>query len=144
MDAADRTILRQLTSNGRTSLEVLARATNLAPSSVKRRMDRLERSGVIRGYTVLLAPDAFGNRLEVLMEITAVEGTQRGPLTDALAAQPEIVRAWTVTGDADALALVRVSDVSHLEQVIVRLQQTGSVARTRTQLLLTELINRGD
>ncbi|MEV4108466.1 Lrp/AsnC family transcriptional regulator [Nonomuraea sp. NPDC049695] len=91
----DRTILRQLTSNGRTSLEVLARAINLAPSSVKRRMDRLKRSGVIRGYTVLPAPDAFGNRLEVLMEITAVEGIQRGSLADALAAQPEIVRAWT-------------------------------------------------
>jgi DNA-binding Lrp family transcriptional regulator len=142
VDEVDRRILQKLSVNARASLDALARAVNLAPSSVKRRIDRLEHTAVIRGYTVILDRTALGHSVQALIEVFATNGTLRPPLLHLLAAHPEVERAWAVTGDADALALVRVRSVEHLDQLLLRLQHTGTVARTRTQVLLDELLNR--
>lgn len=143
MDDTDRDILRELSTNARASLDAIGRVVHLTPSSVKRRIERLEADGVINGYTVVVNREALGARLEVLMEVYVVTGVRRVALVDVLAAQPEIVRVWSVAGDADALALVRVRDTDHLEHMVLRLQETGKVARTRSQVLFSELLSRG-
>lgn len=143
MDDTDRGILRELSANARASLEAVGRAVHLTPSSVKRRIERLEADEVIRGYTVVVDRQALDARLEVLMEVYVVTGVRRTALVDVLASQPEIVRVWSVAGDADALALVRVRDTDHLERMVLRLQETGKIARTRSQVLFGELLNRG-
>lgn len=143
MDETDRGILRELSANARASLEAVGRAVHLTPSSVKRRIERLEADEVIRGYTVVVDRQALDARLEVLMEVYVAGGVRRTALVDVLASQPEIVRVWSVAGDADALALVRVRDTDHLERMVLRLQETGKIARTRSQVLFGELLNRG-
>ncbi|WP_031464355.1 Lrp/AsnC family transcriptional regulator [Sciscionella sediminilitoris] len=142
MDEIDRGILHELRRDGRSSLERLAHACGLAASSVKRRIARLEESGVIRGYTVRLDRFALGRGTQALIGVFAAAGTTREALTAALTGQEEIVRAWTTAGNADALALVQASDIDHLEEVILRLQRTKCIAHTRTQVLLSELVER--
>lgn len=142
MDETDRTILRELSANARASLEAVGRAVHLAPSSVKRRIERLEAGGVIRGYTVVVNRRALEAGLDVLMEVYVDTGVRRPALVKTLAAQPEIVRAWSVAGEADAMALVRVRDTDDLERVVLRLQETGTIARTRSQVLFSDLVSR--
>ncbi|MER5388708.1 Lrp/AsnC family transcriptional regulator [Saccharopolyspora sp. NPDC002686] len=143
VDDVDRRILHELGRNARTSLERLAEVSGLAPSSVKRRMARLEASGVIRGYTVQLDQRRLGLGLQALIGVFAAAGVTREALTALLTEQEEIVRAWTTAGSADALALIHARDSDHLEQIILRLQRTKAVVHTRTQILLTELVSRG-
>ncbi|MFI5688477.1 Lrp/AsnC family transcriptional regulator [Streptomyces sp. NPDC051636] len=143
MDETDRRILHELVRDARASLEHLGRVSGLAPSSVKRRIARLEDSGVIRGYTVQLNHRALGVGVKALLAVYVAPGTSRESLIASLSKEEEIVRAWTTAGQSDALALVHVRDTDHLEEVILRLQRMPGFAHTRTQILLTDLVNRG-
>ena len=55
---------------------------------------------------------------------------------------PEVVEAWSVTGEADAIARVRTQDNSDLERLIIDLQRHGPVERTRSQVVLSRLVHR--
>ena len=60
----------------------------------------------------------------------------------SLAKHPQVVEAWSVTGDADAIARVRTTDNADLERLIMDLQQDGQVIRTRSQVIMSALIAR--
>jgi Lrp/AsnC family transcriptional regulator, leucine-responsive regulatory protein len=59
-----------------------------------------------------------------------------------LAEQPEVGEAWSVTGEADAIARVRTADNSDLERLIMDLQRNGLVVRTRSQVVMSRLVSR--
>ena len=77
------------------------------------------------------------------MEITCVANMSPSALRDTLAVEPEIVAAYTVTGEADALVLVRATDVAHLEAAVERIRTNPGIARTKTIIVLSRLIARG-
>ena len=54
-----------------------------------------------------------------------------------------MVEALSVTGEADAIARVRTSDNADLERLIIELQQTAPVVRTRSQVVMSRLVSRG-
>ena len=54
----------------------------------------------------------------------------------------EVVEAWSVTGEADAIARVRTEDNTALERLIMDLQRNGLVVRTRSQVVLSRLVGR--
>jgi Lrp/AsnC family transcriptional regulator, leucine-responsive regulatory protein len=54
-----------------------------------------------------------------------------------------VVEAWSVTGEADAVARVRTADISDLERLIIDLQRNGLVARTRSVIVLSRLVFHG-
>jgi Lrp/AsnC family leucine-responsive transcriptional regulator len=54
-----------------------------------------------------------------------------------------VVEAWSVTGEADAIARVRTSDNADLERLIIDLQRDGLVERTRSQVVLSRLVHHG-
>ncbi len=56
---------------------------------------------------------------------------------------PEVVEAWSVTGEADAIARVRTADNADLERLIIDLQANGLVDRTRSQVVLSRLVFHG-
>jgi Lrp/AsnC family leucine-responsive transcriptional regulator len=54
---------------------------------------------------------------------------------------PEVVEAWSVTGEADAIARVMTEDNAGLERLIMELQRNGLVQRTRSQVVLSRLVS---
>jgi DNA-binding Lrp family transcriptional regulator len=62
-------------------------------------------------------------------------------VAETLRAYPEVVEAWSVTGDADAIARIRTRDNGDLERVIMDLQRDGLVQRTRSQVVLSRLVH---
>jgi Lrp/AsnC family leucine-responsive transcriptional regulator len=140
LDALDLRILDLLVQDGRRSASEIGRLVNLSPAATKRRIDRLEDSGYIRGYTAILDHTKLGRHLEAFAELRFAPGTQVGDIDHALDDLPELVESFTVAGDPDALVRLRVDDVDHLKRVIDRIRQSrrgsAKVIGTKTLIVL--------
>ncbi|MEA2473140.1 MAG: hypothetical protein QOE06_1055 [Thermoleophilaceae bacterium] len=143
LDDIDRRILALLGENARASLVEIGEHVSLSAPAVKRRIDRLERDGTIRGYTALIDREALGWTTEAFLEVFCEGDTSLPALRRALADHPEVVGAYTVAGDPEAIVHVRASDIPHLEKVIERIHSQTNVVRTRTNVVLTTLVERG-
>jgi len=86
----------------------------LSPPATKRRIDRLEAIGLIRGYTVTLDHRLAGERIDAFIELRLAPGTQVAEVDAAVTDLPEVVESFTLAGDPDALAHVRARDLEHL------------------------------
>jgi DNA-binding Lrp family transcriptional regulator len=142
MDAVDRQILALLVEDGRRTYDDIARQVSLSAPAVKRRVDRLRRQGALRGFTAVVDHAAMGSSTEALIELFFAPGTPLDEVAATLRGHPEVVEAWSVTGDADAIARVRAQDNADLERVIIALQAGGPVERTRSQVVLSRLVGR--
>ena len=132
-----------LMEDGRRTYDDIARRVNLTAPSVKRRVDRLRASGTLRGYTVVVDHAALGWNTEALVELFCRPGTTLAEVAVRLRDHPEVVEAWSVTGEADAIARVRTQDNADLERLIIDLQRGGLVERTRSQVVLSRLLYHG-
>ncbi|MGW1213846.1 Lrp/AsnC family transcriptional regulator [Streptomyces sp. NPDC001002] len=136
IDGVDRAILDLLVEDGRRTMTEIADRVGLSPSAVKRRVDRLERVGVISGYTVLLDHGKLGTSLEAFVELRFAGDVKVETIAMAAASVAEAQEVFTVAGDPDALVRVRVTNVQHLRDVIDRLRRTGAVIGTKTLMVL--------
>jgi Lrp/AsnC family transcriptional regulator, leucine-responsive regulatory protein len=141
MDPIDREILALLVEDARRTYDDIAGHVALSAPAVKRRVDRLRQRGALRGFTAVIDHAALGDRTEALLELFFAPGTTLEQVTATLRAYPEVVEAWSVTGDADAIARVRTRDNGDLERVIMDLQRDGLVQRTRSQVVLSRLVH---
>lgn len=135
LDPVDRQILEILRRNARTPVSEVARAVRLSAAPVSRRIERLEQTGVIRGYTALV-DDQQSGRLEAFTEVRLTGSTQTGELADIVRDVPEVEEFFTIAGDPDALVRIRVDDVDHLQRVVNAMRATGKVAGTKTLIVM--------
>jgi DNA-binding Lrp family transcriptional regulator len=143
MDATDKRILSLLLEDARRTYDDIGRRVKLSPPAVKRRVDRLRAEGVLRGFTAVVDQAALGWHTEALVELYYRPGTTLDQVARTLRDHPEVVEAWSVTGDADAIARVRTADNSDLERLIIDLQRNGLVERTNSKVVLSRLVRHG-
>jgi Lrp/AsnC family leucine-responsive transcriptional regulator len=142
VDDVDRKILALLVEDGRRTYDDIARRVSLSAPAVKRRVDRLREEGALRGFTAVLDHASLGAATEALIELFYAPGTLLDRVAETLRSHPEVVEAWSVTGDADAIARVRTRDNEDLERLIMDLQRDGLVIRTRSQVVMSQLVSR--
>ena len=140
LDDTDRRVLELLGRDGRASYAEIGLLVNLSATAVKRRVDRLRERGVVRGFTVVLDPGVLDWSTEAFVEVFCRERTPPEEILSSLRQFPEVVAAWTVTGDADALVHLRAADMRHLEAVIERIRREPGVQRSRSTVVLSRLI----
>jgi DNA-binding Lrp family transcriptional regulator len=140
MDAIDRKILALLVEDGRRTLDGVGGQVGLSASAVKRRVDRLRAAGALRGFTAVVDHAALGSGTEALLELFFAPGVLLEEVAATLRRHPEVVEAWSVTGEPDAIARVRTRDNADLERLITELQRDGRVVRTRSQVVLSALV----
>ncbi|MFE2428806.1 Lrp/AsnC family transcriptional regulator [Streptomyces sp. NPDC059373] len=138
-DELDARILALLLEQPRTSVREYARILGVARGTLQARLDRLERDGVITGYAPSLSPAALGHPVLAFVHIEVTQG-HLDDVGDALAAVPEIIEAFSITGGGDLFTRVVARDNAHLEDVIQRLIQVPGVVRTRTEMALRERV----
>ncbi len=112
LDALDLTILAALQRDGRLTNAALAEEVHLSPSACHRRVRRMEKAGVITGYTTRLDPRAVGRQTVVFVEIT-LQGQSEEVLDAfeaALARVPDVVECHLMAGSADYLVKVMAAD----------------------------------
>lgn len=142
MDDLDKQILALLVEDARRTYDDIGRRVNLSAPSVKRRVDRLRENGALEGFTAVVDHGAMGWNTEALVELFFKPGTQLDEVARILREHPEVAEAWSVTGDADAIARVRTEDNATLERLIMDLQRHGLVIRTRSQIVMSRLVGR--
>ena len=142
MNDIDRKIVALLIEDARRSYDDIGRHVSLSAPAVKRRVDRLRRDGAVRGFTAVVDHAALGTATEALLELFYAPGTLLDEVARTLRGHPEVVEAWSVTGEADAIARVRTEDNADLERLIMDLQRDGHVVRTRSQIVMSALIDR--
>ncbi len=140
VDATDERILGLLQQNARQTFGEIGRKVGLSAPAVKRRIDRLEASGVIRGYTAIVDRGYLGQSVEAFAELRFAGSTRVDDIEDIALDVPEIQGIFTVAGDPDALAWIRVSDVQNLKRVIDRLRSSGKVTGTKTLMVLSSSV----
>ncbi|PZR00017.1 MAG: AsnC family transcriptional regulator [Cereibacter sphaeroides] len=140
MDELDRNIMGLLGGDARMSVATLARRLKVARSTIQARLERLETTGVIVGYTIKLGEAARGNRLRASVLLTVEPRAQANILT-RLKAIPEVERVFTTSGRFDLLLEVASSSTTQLDDV---LDQIGAMTGVRSSESLIHLSTRID
>lgn len=145
MDAAtdpiDRQILDVLSADARQPAAAIARKLGLARSTVQERLLRLERAGVIAGYTVRLGPAATGRQVTAHVAIT-VDPKRASAVVGALATIAEVRTLHTVSGSYDLLAVVATETTAAIDAILDRIGDIGGVERTTSSILLSTRFDR--
>jgi DNA-binding Lrp family transcriptional regulator len=142
VDETDREIVALLRENARRSYQDIGQWVHLSAPAVKRRVDRLEADGVIRGYTAIIDPPVFGWHAEAFVDLYC-EGRMPGEsIKRAVEREAGVVSAHTVAGEASALLHVMALDTKDLESVLERIRATDGVTRTVTEVVLSTLFQR--
>ncbi|XVU30700.1 Lrp/AsnC family transcriptional regulator [Actinoplanes sp. CA-054009] len=140
IDAVDQRIVALLVADARSSYAEIGAKVSLSAPAVKRRVDRLRSSGVIKGFTTVIEPSAVGWTTEAFVELFCTGRTTPAQITVATRRHPEVVGAYTVSGEADALVHLRAADIGHLEQALEKLRAEPFVTSTRSMIVLSRLV----
>jgi DNA-binding Lrp family transcriptional regulator len=138
----DQQIVAWLSRDARSSYRIIGDAIGLSAPAVKRRVDRLLDSGVIERFSAVIDPRALGWSTECFVELFCEGRTPPGVIATVLSRYPEVVGAYTITGDPDALVHMRASDTAHLESTLERIRSEPFVVRTRSVIVLSKLLER--
>jgi Lrp/AsnC family transcriptional regulator, leucine-responsive regulatory protein len=136
LDTVDRKILDLLVDDGRRSIIDIATRIQLSAAATKRRIDRLERTGVIRGYTAILDHRFLGTGFEAFTELRFAGDVEVAAIQHETSAVPEVLEVYTIAGDPDALVRIRVTNVEHLQRVVDALRHRTGVVGTKTLMVL--------
>ena len=140
VDDIDQRIIALLQEDARYSYAEIGSRVALSAPAVKRRVDRLRAAKVIRGFTAIVDPAAIGWTTEAFVELFCTGRTTPAQITVATRRHPEVVGAYTVSGQADALVHLRAADIGHLEQALERLRAEPFVTSTRSMVVLSRLV----
>ena len=135
LDQTDLRILRELERDARISWRELGEAVHLSPTSAADRVRRLERDGVIDGYTVRVDPDALGRTVQAVVDVKLGPGDVE-EFEARLAQRDEVTFAAYVTGTADYSINVACHGTDGLDAFVRWLRSEAGVASTETKLLL--------
>src|SRR3954468_1578484 len=127
IDEIDKQIIALLREDARRSFQDIGSHVALTAPAVKRRVDRLRRDGVIRGFTTGVDPRRFGWETQASVELTTEGRFSGADIMNAIRERPEIAAAYTIAGQASAILIVRAEDTVHLEAVLERLRETPAI-----------------
>ena len=142
LDELDRRLLALVQANARTSTADLARRLDVARTTVLARLGRLERDGVIVGYTARLGSHDGDRGVEAFVGIITEPKSGRD-VGLRLAALPELRQLCSVSGEFDFLALLHAQTPARLDALLDEIGAIDGVRRTTTSVVLARRIDRG-
>jgi DNA-binding Lrp family transcriptional regulator len=140
IDETDQRIIALLVADARASYADIGAQVSLSAPAVKRRVDRLRAAKVIRGYTAIIDPAALGWTTEAFVELFCTGRTTPVQIAAAARRHPNVVGAYTVSGEADALVHLRAANIAGLEQALEKLRAEPFVTSTRSLIVLSRLV----
>ncbi len=139
LDQTDSRLLAALQANGQLSAQDLGDLLALSPSQAGRRRQRLEAEGYISGYRAIVAPEKIGLGVEAFIRIVMATHTAENArdFVRMTRVAPEIVAAWTLTGEADYLLRVYCADLTALNRLVQQvLLPHPAVSRVQSQIVM--------
>ena len=136
MDDIDKRLVSVLRHNGRASVSDLATTLGLARATVRARLNRLQASGDVVGFTVVLKDDVARDAVRALMMI-GIEGRGTDRVIRQLASLPEVRALHSTNGRWDVIAELGTDTLEALDGVLSRIRKFDGVSQSETSLLLS-------
>ena len=141
-DEIDRRLIALLQLNAREPVAALARELGVARTTVLARMARLEKAGVITGYSAMLGQDALPQAVQAVVGLV-VRPHAGDAVIRALRRMPEVFALWSVSGEHDYLAWLRTAGTAQLDRLLDQIGALEGVERTNSTIVLSQKIGRG-
>ena len=137
IDAIDYRILAELSDNAKSSFAEIGRKLSLHPNVVAYRVNKLERSGIIKDYTAQLDLEKLGVAEQILVGASFPRDTEREAIMEKIAAIPQTVKVVSSLGEPEGLVFLVGKNKSEIEKLMtklrslnVKIEYTGSIIRT--------------
>ena len=140
MDATDQALINALSQNARASITDLAQTLGLARSTVQSRLDRLETSGAIAGYTVRLGTQA-ANRIRATV-LLSLKPRSAPALLSRLKSIPQVERAHSASGRFDLILQLSAATTAELDDTLDRIGAFDGVVSSESLIHLSTKIDR--
>jgi DNA-binding Lrp family transcriptional regulator len=141
MDDLDEHLLGRLRENARAPVAELARALGLSRTTIQSRLAKLERTGVIAGYSVKLSETREAALIQAFVMLTA-EPKQAGAVSAALKRLAGVRSLRSVSGPWDMIATVEAANVSEMDGLISQIDALNGVERTSASIVLATRFDR--
>lgn len=139
LDNTDKKLLALLRKDARMPVVNLSKALHVSRATVQNRLNKLEREGIILGYTVKLKQEAQQDAVRVLMSLL-VEAKEEEQIIDSLRTFPEIISVYHTNGQWDLIADIQVDSISVLGGLLGDIRAVTGIIQTETSLLLGSVI----
>jgi DNA-binding Lrp family transcriptional regulator len=137
IDALDARLLRAVAETPRAGVMELARQLQVARGTVQARLEKLQRRGVVRGFTPDIDLRAIGYDVLAFVTLEIAQG-RVADVVAHLAGIPEVLEVHATTGPGDLHARVVARTNEHLQHVIGAILTVDGISRTTTQIAMTE------
>lgn len=141
MDAVDVKILNLLKENAREKASVIGEKINLSVSAVIDRIKKMEKSGIIEHYTVIINQKKLGNDVMALIEVSLEHPKYYDPFIEMVQENPNIIDVYYLTGDYDFLLKLVTDSSDGLEQLHRKIKSMDGVSGTNTHFILKTVKN---
>ncbi|CAN7661556.1 Lrp/AsnC family transcriptional regulator [Pararhizobium sp. LjRoot238] len=143
LDRIDEQLLAELKANSKISHADLSAKINLSRNAVRVRIERLERDGFIKGYTIITGDgDAKDNLTTALMFVYRQDRMRGGDVINSLRKIPEVVACDVMTGDFDLLVRVEAEKADRIRQIWQQIAEMPGVRDTLTAFALSSIIRK--
>lgn len=143
VDAIDQHIINELAEDARLPVATLAKRVNLSRNAVTQRLERLERSRVILGYTVRLGEDRRPGEHTIALILIFRKDRMRGAeVTTALRKYPEVRSCFVMSGSLDLVIQVETDQPDRVREICADIWEMPGVMDTQTTFVLQTVLDR--
>jgi Lrp/AsnC family leucine-responsive transcriptional regulator len=136
LDDVDFRILNVLVENGRASFATLGDHVGLSPHGAADRVRRLQRAGVITGYTATVALESVGRALDAFIDVRLMPKTSPDTFETFVGSLPAVQEVAFVTGRFDYHVRVACQNADDLDATVRAIRREGGAAQTETRIVL--------
>ena len=135
LDEIDRKLIEALMNNSRSSMRQLAAKLDVALGTIRNRLERLEKEGVIKGYNVVLDPAKVGWEMTVIVGLRITKGKMID-VQKRIAEDPRVFLVYDVTGDYDSFVIAKVQNTDDLNDLTKGVLTSKGIERSLTHVVL--------
>jgi Lrp/AsnC family transcriptional regulator, leucine-responsive regulatory protein len=141
MDIIDIKILKLLQTNARITASEISNKVNLSIPAVSDRLKKLDASGIVEKYTVIINPKKLDRNLMVLMFITLESPKFSNKFIEAIQKEEEILECHYIAGDYDYSLKIITENTESLERILNKIKGVNGIQKTKTMVTLSTIKN---
>lgn len=138
LDKVDEKILDALTRNARLAHNDIAMKVNLSRNAVRLRIERLERDGYVRGYTIIKGmPSTEAGPISALIFVYRKDRMRDAEVVRTVVTMPEVISCNVMSGDLDIVLTVEAMSADRIHKVWSEISALPGVLNTMTSFVLS-------
>ena len=141
LDKLDRSLIALLQSNARDSTTNLATSLGVARTTIHERIARLERTGTIKGYSVVLHNNPFNDYVKCVLMLDIVKQKQREILRK-LKTYPELKLVWAMNGGCDLYCQAELPQLEDLDALLEEITAIQGITSAQSMIVLSTKLDR--